>query len=403
MKILFLTQLLPFPTDNGGKIKTLSTLTALKNLEHEINLACFVDQKKHLKYQKNLKPFCYKTKAFFHPVVTRSHKQLIGKAILSLFSPEPFAVFKYYSPLMKDYLMEISRKTKFDAIYIDHLHLAQYLRFLESTPLLIYDEHNISSLAAWRNFQTETNLAGKLAYLLEAFKWHYYEKKFIPLFDKILTISSMDRQRLISRFRIPDKDIAVLPIAIKSKPYFKFKPKTANILFIGLMSWKPNRDAFWWFYQQIFPLVKQKIPDVRFTVIGANPSRQMIRISSKDKSLNMLGYVRDINKYLKSASVFVVPIKSGGGIRIKILVALAAGLPVVSTKIGTEGIPVKHNKQILIADEAGSFAQGVIKLIQNEKLATCLSKNGLKFIKENYNQKKLDKLMLSILHSYNLI
>lgn len=392
MKILFLTQLLPYPIDNGGKIKTLAILKTFKNLGHQVFLACFVDKKEGLKYQKELKNICYQIKVFYHPVVTKSNKQLLLKAFLSLFSLKPFAVFKYYKKEMKEFLKKTVKQEKLDVIYIDHLHLAQYFAYVRAGLLHIYDEHNVSSLASWRNFKIEKNLISKLAYFLDAIKWRFYEKKYFPMFDRIFTISLKDRLQLI-KLGVNPKKILFLPIPIKPKPLFKFNPKKANILFIGLMSWKPNEDAFWWFYQKAFPLIKKKIPQAKFIVIGANESSKMIKTAKKNESLQVLGFVENIEKFIGETNVFVAPIRSGSGTRIKILTALSFGLPVVSTKIGIEGIMVKNGKEVLIANNAKIFATKVIRIMREEKLAHNLSQVGLEFIYQNYNQKRTQKVL----------
>lgn len=404
MKILFFSQLLPFPTDNGGKIKTLAILKTLKKLDHQIFLVCFVDKKEHLKYQKKLKNIYWKTKVFYNPVVTKNHKELIVKGFLSLFSLKPFAVYKYYKNEMASYVKEVTERNQFDVIYIDHLHMVQYLDYVKARPLLVYDEHNISSLAAWRNFKIEKNWLEKFAYFLEAIKWRFYEKKYLSYFDKIFTISPKDRLQLIklragcySRphpetkrqkdLKIDSKKILFLPLPIKPKPLFKYNAKKANILFVGLMSWKPNEDAFWWFYQKIFPLIKKKVSQAQFLVIGANPSQKILKTAKKDKNLKVLGYVEKIEKFFKKTSVFVVPIRSGSGTRVKILTALSYGMPVVSTSTGVEGIEVGGQKELIIVDDARLFANKVVRLCKNKKLSNKISKEGIRFIKENYNEK----------------
>lgn len=393
MKILFITQFLPYYPDTGGKIKTWGILKILSK-KHQVFLVSFVDKKEDLVYEKKLREICFGVKTFVQPIITQAHRDLKIKAFLSLFSLKPFRAFKHYSKEMEEFIRKISKKQSFDVIYVDHDVMIQYLGAVstQNKALVIYDEHNISSLAAWRNFLIEKNPIDRLAYLLETTKWYFYEQKYFSHFNHIFAISPVDRKRLIKR-GIISKKITFLPIPIKTKPIFKFNPKEKNILFIGLMSWKPNEDGFWWFYKKIFPKIKKEIPGVRLTVIGAYPSKLMKEIAKIDDNLEILGYVKSLRPYLKKALVFIVPIRSGGGIRIKILDAFSKGIPVVSTTIGAEGIGVRNKREILIADNPEKFAKAVAKVLQDKELAQSLSLRGINFVKENYNEKKTREVL----------
>lgn len=396
MRILFITQFLPYYPDTGGKIKTWGILKILSK-KHQVFLVSFVDKKEDLVYEKKVKKICWRVKSFVQPIITQAHRDLKIKALLSLFSLKPFRAFKHYSKEMEEFIRKISKEQIFDVIYVDHDVMIQYLGAIsnKNKALVIYDEHNISSLAAWRNFLIEKKPIDKLAYLLETTKWFLYEQKHLFRFDYVFTISPVDRKRLIKR-GMTSKKITFLSIPIKIKPIFRFNPKEKNILFIGLMSWKPNEDGFWWFYKEIFPAIKKEIPDVKLTVIGAYPSRSMREAAKIDGNLEFLGYVKNLIPYFKKASIFIIPIRSGGGIRVKILDALARGIPVVSTKLGAEGINVKNRKEILIDDEAEEFIRAVLKLMTNKKIANHLSKNGLKFIQTHYSQKKTREVLETV-------
>jgi len=395
MKILFLTQLLPYPLDNGGKVKTLAILKTLKGLGHQIYLVCFADKKQDLKRAREIENICWQTKVFYNPVITKSYKKLMLKGFLSLFSPKPFAVFKYHRREAEDFLKRVIQKENFDIVYIDHLHMAQYLACLsfKKKPLLIYDEHNITSLAAWRNFKVAGDLVEKIAYFIDSSKWNFYEKKYLPIFHRIFTISPRDRSFLLNEFNISKDKIFFLPVPIKIKPLFKFNPRRVNILFVGLLSWKPNRDAFWWFYRSIFPLVKKEISQAKLFVAGANPSLNMLKTAQKDGALQVLGYVKDLEALMGKASVFVVPIKSGSGIRIKILTALSHGLPVVTTKLGVEGIGLRSRKELIVANNAKDFARAVVEVVKNKRLANNLSQSGIRLISKDYNLENARKIL----------
>lgn len=397
MKILFITQFLPYYPDTGGKIKTWGILKILSK-KRQVFLVSFVDKKEDLVYEKKLREICFGVKTFVQPIITQAHRDLKIKAFLSLLSLKPFRALKHYSKEMEEFIRKINKKQTFDVIYIDHDVMIQYLGAVstKNKALVFYDEHNISSLAAWRNFLIEKNPIDKLAYLLETTKWVFYEQKYLSHFNHIFAISRLDKKRLIKR-GINPKKVSFLPIPIEIEPLFKFNPKEKNILFIGLMSWKPNNDGFWWFYKEIFPAIKKEIADVRLTVIGAYPSKSMREAAKIDDNLEFLGYVKNLIPYFKKTSVFIAPIRSGGGIRIKILDALSRGVPVVSTTVGVEGIEAKNKREMIIADRPRVFAQAVIEILEDRKLAQRLSKGGIKFIQNKYSPKRTKRILKKVL------
>ncbi len=396
MKILFISQFLPYPPYTGGKIKTGSVLRILAK-KNEVFFVGFVDKKEDLVYIKDLKKVCKEAKVFVQPIITQAHQNLKAKAFSSLFSSKPFRVYKHYSSSLKLYLKKIMARNDFDAIWIDQDVMMQYtdnfsFNNKEKKPILVYDEHDISSLATWRNFLIERKLLEKLAYFLEMVKWYFYEKKYLPRFDYVFAISETDKKKFI-KMGVSPKKISFLPIPVLPKSLFKFNHERKNILFVGLMSWKPNEDGFWWFYKEVFPKVKKKISGVTFVAIGDHPSAQMKRLQLEDKQVKVLGYVKDLTPYFREASVFIVPIRSGGGIRVKILDTLARGVPIVSTTLGKEGIGVKNGEELLVADEPQHFAQAVVRILQEEKLANNLSVKGIEFISKNYQQGVTEKIL----------
>jgi glycosyltransferase involved in cell wall biosynthesis len=391
MKILFITQFLPYPPDTGGKTKTLQTLKLLSR-EHQIFLVSFVEQKQDLDKRKYLRNLCYDMKTFVTPLITSSHWILKLRVLLGLFYVKPFRIQKYFLKETAAFVEQLTRKENFEIIYCDHETAIQYLPYVHQwqKKLKIYDEHNISSEGFLGYVRYEKNPLVRFVYLVEGIKFRLYEKRMFPVFNRILTISQVDKKKLIEQGISPSK-IKFLPIPFKTKPQFNFGSK--NILFIGLLSWWPNKDAVLWFYHRIFPIVKEKIPQAKFMVIGANPPEEIKRIGKQDRSVEVAGYVKNVHSYFRKTGVFVAPIRAGAGVRIKILDALARGLPIVATKRSATGIKVKDGKNICLADKEEDFTNAVVKLLEDEKLCRRISQEGLKFIKENYNQKKTLKVL----------
>ena len=166
-----------------------------------------------------------------------------------------------------------------------------------------------------------------------------------------------------------------------------------SLVFTGSLDWFPNEDGLIYFFTEIYPLIKRKAPQVNIAVVGKNPSRRLLNFSKKDNSINFTGRVDDVRTFITNAKVFIVPLRIGGGTRLKILEAMASGVPVVSTSIGAEGLDAKNNEQLLIADSPREFAEKVISIMEDKELEMRLGGEGRKFVEEKYNWKIVgDKL-----------
>ena len=395
MKILFITQFLPYPPDTGGKIKTWETLQILAK-KHQVFLISFVDKKKDLIWEGEIKKICYGVKTFVAPIITTSHKQLKWKALMGVFNCKPFRVQKYFLNETADFISKLTKENRFDAVHCDHETSIQYLKYVSNRQniLKIYDEHNISSIGLWGYVEYEKKIIRKIAYFLEAMKFWLYEKKMMAVFDHILAISIIDKGRLIIKGKKQAGGVVFLPIPMKIKKLFKFGNK--NIIFVGLMSWWPNNDAVLWFYRRIYPLIKRESPKVNFWVVGANPTQEVKDIGVTDSSVKVFGYVDSIEGLIKKSGVFIAPIRAGAGIRLKILKAFSFGLPTVTTKKGLEGIEVGDRRRFPVAEGEKEFSQMVINVIRKKNLAEKLVSDEIKFIKKIYNHRSAQNILMKI-------
>lgn len=394
MKILFLTPQLPFPPESGGLIKTFQTLKLLAK-RHEVFLVCFTSSSLKAGFKKQLEDICQRAEVVVSPYPTAQFKDMKPFILKSLFSPMPFIVFRHHDKKMKDLVKRLIKKEKFDAIHIDHLNIASCLPKKKDC-LWVLEEHNIESEINWGIFKREKWNKFKIFSFWEALKLTTYEKRVIPKFDYIFTISEEDKKKLVKLGVKKDK-VFFLPTPFKTKNLFSFKRNLPVILFVGMLSWWPNKDGFFWFYQKVLPLIKQAIPGgVRFIVVGKGAAEEMVALNKKDPSFELVGYAKYLTKYLAKAGVFVVPLRAGSGIRIKILTALSAGLPVVSTTKGAEGVTRKTEGGIILADTPGEFAKAVVRIIKDKNFAKELSHEGIEFIKKNYNRQKAKEVLRKV-------
>ena len=395
MNILFITILLPYPIDCGAQYKTHQILMLLSK-HNKIDYVSLIDDYNELVYSEKLKDYCQSYRIFFSPVINSRNKLLFIKLLLSIFHYKPFIVFKYYSKEMRQYVYEISQQKKFDLIYIDHINMAQYIP-RDYLGKVIYDEHNISSIAFSVLSRNENNPLLKLIYYLESWKLRLFENLYLDRFDHIFTISKLDREKLLLENINPNK-VSHLPVPFQAKNLYSYNVKNLNITFIGLLSWMPNLKGIIWFIVNVYPHIKRSIPSIRLRIVGKTGNELMKFLKRlADKNIIYEGFLMDLDKLYKKTSVVIIPIQEGGGIRIKLLDALSHGMPVVSTTLGAEGIPVTSGKDILIADDPHDFAEAVISIIKNKEIARRLSENGYQFVKKYYNEDNADKLLTKIL------
>jgi glycosyltransferase involved in cell wall biosynthesis len=204
----------------------------------------------------------------------------------------------------------------------------------------------------------------------------------------VTAVTEEDRQLLIEAGA--NRDIRVIPIAIDTdeQQVVQRRPSGPHIIHIGTMYWQPNIDALTWFLEEIYPLIKAQVPDVRCTLIGARPPESLIQRSQTDRTLTVTGYVEDPMPFMEDSSMMIVPLLAGGGMRVKILNALSQGIPMVSTSIGCEGIHVEHGKDILIADTPENFAVQCVRLLTDYDLNARLSAAGRQTAEQYYDYRQ---------------
>jgi polysaccharide biosynthesis protein PslH len=385
MRILFLTQLFPYPATNGGKLKTLKLIRHLSK-EHQIYLLCFTDKKITSDNLNKVKKYCHCIKVIYKPLVNIRYKDELFKVLFSVFCLKPTVVWQYCDNSMKNMVEKLAAKNSFKLVYIEYLSMCQYLNniFKTKKTKLIYGEHNINWLSRFRLFKQQKNLFKKTFFLIEAVKLYFYERKYIPKFDKILFISPKDKQEL-SKLGADKNKLYFLPTIFQPKPVFKFKKNRHNIIFLGLLSWEPNKDGFYWFYYNIFPKILSHLPHAKLWVVGSEAEAKMKDLAKQDKNLRLTGYVKNLDLLFKQAGAFVAPIRSGSGLRVKVLQALSFAMPMIATSTAIEGLNLENNKELMVANRADDFSKKTCQVLTSQKLAENLSLNSLKFIKK-YNK-----------------
>ncbi|MGB3479101.1 MAG: glycosyltransferase [bacterium] len=296
---------------------------------------------------------------------------------------------------MQNLITQQIYKNKFDCIFVHLIRMAEYVRHIPLPKIL--DMGDAQSLNYIRGHSHRRGL-WSIINRVESWRTENYERHIWKNFDKTLVVSPIDAEYL--RQLNKQMNVEVMPIGfdIRSLPFRLNKHLNKNICFLGNMRTFPNTDAVIWFCDKIFPLIKEHLPEVEFHIVGAEPSRHVMKLAAR-KDVYVTGKVDIVNQYVYDASVMVVPMRIGAGIQTKIYESMALGTPVVTTPIGMEGIACTQGKDILIADAPDDFANKVVELIKNKNLRAQISKCARQTAEKNYRYDKLLRKMDNILMS----
>lgn len=380
MKILFLTQLFPYPPVCGGTIRGYNILRHLGK-SHDVTMVSFVRKQPTPEQMEEVQSICGEV---FTVPIHRSAAANLKFAVSSLARRQSFIVSRDWVPEMQEVVDRLLSSKEFDMIYMDHLQMAQYIKD-SHTALKVLDEHNVEWRIIERIAKAERTSPKGLFASLEWKNLRDWELRACERFDLVLTVTEHDKETLTSADpRL--KNVLCLPIGVDFDefPAVELKPKAKCVLSIATMSWPPNIDSIQYFAKSIYPTVRERVPESRLLVVGKNPPESVKRLSQADSSIEVTGFIDDMSRVTSNAAVFIVPLRSGSGMRVKILNAMAMGLPIVSTSVGCEGIGAEDGRHLLIADNPADFAEAVVKLLTDFELRKQIGKASRAFVLENY-------------------
>jgi glycosyltransferase involved in cell wall biosynthesis len=403
LHILFLTQVLSYPLDAGPKVRGYYNLRYLAD-KHAVTLLSFIRASDTPEALSHLKSFCTRVETVSMP---RSRFR-DGLAMLrSLLSSQPFLITRDEVPEMDLALRKLIREERFDAIHADQLWMASYALKAKREaikngyyPRIVLDQHNAVHLIPKRMAEASANAFLKAWLKRESTLMAEFEVLTCRQFDHVVWVTQEDLKAVSYNEGLPGKgrkaayhkalfeNNSIIPICVDAAEMTPVDrvPETDEILFIGGMHWLPNADGATWFAKEVLPIVTAEHPQARFVAVGRQPPEA---IKAEGRQMLAPGYVENTDSYWANARVFVVPLRAGGGMRVKILDAWARGIPVVSTTIGAEGITYQPGKDILIADTAEDFALAVQKILTDDDLAQSLSHSGRRTLEDCYDWRKI--------------
>jgi len=386
VRIVLLTQVLPLPLDAGPKTRAYYVLRYLAESGHEVTLVSFVRPDDKASNVHLLRGVCSAVETV---PLSRSRLADLRHGARSLVSTTPFLILRDRFPAMDACLERVTARRSFDAVHADQLWMAPYAERCQQVPLRVLDQHNAVFKVPERMAANQRNPALRALFNREASKLASFERAMFDAFDRVVWVSEDDRSAFPEDGRQTRARHDIIPIAVdpaRRRPLSR--PGPFRVTFLGGTHWPPNAEGVRWFADNAWPAVAEAVPDTVFTVIGKGalgrlgPSRYQSRVE-------VTGYLPDLERHLSETAALIVPLRTGAGMRVKILDAWTWALPVVSTSIGAEGIRTVDGENILLADEGKAFAESLIRVLTDRQLAERLSGNGRTSVEELYDWRKV--------------
>lgn len=393
MKILIVTTKSPYPLFEGRALRTYNLIKQAA-LHHEIHLLSFVQTPEDLEGIEHMRSICKVVeyeKLYFDGAKT----QILKDAICELFSPAPLPVVKYRTAGMRAKMRKLMQTHQYDLVHLDMLHLADYMDLCGNTPVALI-EHNVEHVILDRRADNETRPLQRAYLRYQAAKLKSYEGRACQRAQHVVAVSELDAQQL--RELGPGARVTSVPNGVDTE-YFRTSHtprKPTSLVFVGGFTWFPNLDAITYFCEDILPKLLKTIGDIQLTVIGKQPDTPVAQEIAKHPNVKLAGLVEDIRPDVDAAAAYIVPLRIGGGTRLKILDALSMSKAIISTSVGCEGLDVEDGKTIVIADTPDAFAQAIVKVLADPAWADTIGRQGRQLVESRYDWAAVAKTLMAV-------
>jgi len=393
MRILIIADYLPYPLIGGDRIRIYNLLRRVAR-RHEVSLAALLEKPEDVDGVPHLKDFCARVET----ANLRRHSPLAhlpGLLRYALAGKPPELKFLQSDELINK-IKGLASTMDFDIVQIEHAHMGLYLQIFPQNrrckSILMF--HNFTSQQYRRIFHYERRWEWKIRALLNSVAMGNWEPRFAERFDLCTTVSEVDR-RLLKKVN-PRLRVDVIPNGVDIEKYQPLPAENASpsLLFIGNMGYPPCVDAVLYFCREIFPLIRHTISATELWIVGRDPRSEVLQLD--DDGVHVTGRVDEVIPYYQKSSVCVVPLRAGGGTRLKILEAMALGRPVVSTTIGCEGLEVVDGVHLLIADTPEQFAEKTVRLLSDRQLYQDISAKARQLVEARYGWDKIAGRLMEV-------
>ena len=386
MKLLWLNAGLLLPLDKGGKLRTWHVMRHIAR-RHDITYLSFEDPSTTEADRAGMREVCRELLTVPRVDAQKGTARFYADAARYLVDPVPYAVAKYRSAAYRRHIERLLRSERFDLVVCDFLPPAINLPGTLPCPAVMFT-HNVEAEIWRRHAENASNPISRRLLARQQHRMLRFEQRALARFDLVLAVSDADRrtfERLYSKsLRAP---VHVVQTGVDTA-YFKPAselPSRAHLVFTGSMDWLPNEDAMTYFCRDILPRVRAEEPEATLSIIGRSPTPAVQRLAGQYPGVEVTGRVDDVRPHVRRGAVYVVPLRIGGGTRLKIFEAMAMGKAVVSTTVGAEGLPVTPGSDVEIADDPGQFARTVVRLIRDMPARQAIERQARHLVVQRYD------------------
>jgi sugar transferase (PEP-CTERM/EpsH1 system associated) len=383
MHILWLKTELLHPIDKGGKIRSYQTLRHLRDA-HQVTYLCLDDGTATESDAEQSVAYCHDLERVPFRAPRRRSPAFYAALARNVVSGLPYAIARYRSPAMTHAIRRLIAERGIDLLVCDFLVPSVNVPRELTVPAVLF-QHNVEA-AIWERHAQVATQAVPRAYLREQWRrMRRFERQETRRYDHVIAVSQADRDAMAAEYGLVR--VSAVPTGVDTdyfRPAGDIARRPHDIVFTGSMDWMPNDDGIRWFVDTVYPRVRQRLPDASLTVVGRHPSPSLTEFLARADGVEVTGSVPDIRPYLERAAVAVVPLRVGGGTRLKIFEAMAMERPVVSTTIGAEGLAVESGRDLLIADDPESMAAEVLRVLSDHQLAERLARTGAERVRARF-------------------
>ena len=398
MHLLWVKTELLHPIDKGGRIRTYNMLRSLMH-KHRVTYLTLDTGIGTAEAARRASEYCHDLIRIPFREATRGSSRFWMELLANVVSGLPYAVAKYRSPGMRREVIRAVRSLGIDVVVCDFLFPSQNVP--DSLPCrTVLFQHNVEAAIWQRHAAVKTNPLAKAYFTEQWRRMKRFERAECRRFNRVIAVSRADAEALEHDYEI--SGVADVPTGVDTdyyRPAGDAKRLPYEIVFTGSMDWMPNEDGIVWFVSDVLPRIHRALPEVTVTVVGRNPPSSIQSLAARDSRLRVTGTVSDVRPYMDRAAVFVVPLRIGGGTRLKIYEAMAMECPLVSTTIGAEGLPVEHGRHLLIADDAEAFARTVLALLRDPVSAERMARTAAAFVRDNYSWDRASEELARLLNA----
>lgn len=393
LRVLWISHLVPYPPKGGVLIRSYNLVRELSKY-HEVDLFAFNQERLLSAYFKTLEQGINESRTHLLGFINTLHIEDIPSdhppckktllALASLFRAHPYTINWLKSSSAQEKLGQLIDERQYDLIHFDTISLAPYHTQRISCPTVM-DHHNVESHMLVRRAENERNPLKKLYFAQEGLRLKRFEKKNLGTYTAHIVCSEDDKERLLGIDS--SLSVTVIPngISVSSEHPSRAPSRPQKLLFVGGLDWYPNKDAVEFFIAKVWPLVLAQNPDLEFHVIGKNPSASITSMANSSRNVHVHGFVDSIESFYRTATLYVCPIRDGGGTKLKVLDAMANAVPVLAHPVACEGIDVTAGKNVIFAETPQQFAEAILANVEQHEVLRRIGENGYKLIREQYD------------------